>query len=190
MPKYVDYDSLIGRKINRLTFIKVTHKGNRSHVFCDVKCDCGTVFNLSAYSFTSGNTKSCGCFAKELLAERSRNNRKYSNSAIGNEYLTYQRSAKRRGYYFNLSYDEFYSLAKSNCHYCGTEPIRKIVHNHSVDTEIINGIDRVDNNKGYDIDNVVPCCTTCNFAKHSMSYEEYMSYLRRLVQWQNNLQKD
>lgn len=44
-----------------------------------------------------------------------------------------------------------------------------------------NGIDRKNNTLGYLPDNVVPCCKTCNWAKGKKSYEEFMEYLRRVV---------
>lgn len=36
-----------------------------------------------------------------------------------------------------------------------------------------NGIDRVDNNKGYEIENVVTCCTDCNKKKLKKTQEEF-----------------
>ena len=43
-----------------------------------------------------------------------------------------------------------------------------------------NGIDRVDSSKGYTIDNVVPCCSACNYAKHEMSVSEFKEYITRV----------
>lgn len=42
-----------------------------------------------------------------------------------------------------------------------------------------NGIDRVDNFKGYTLENSVPCCTICNRAKSNMLYDDFMSYIQR-----------
>jgi hypothetical protein len=51
-----------------------------------------------------------------------------------------------------LSYDEYVKIiAPDSCHYCGaTLPKRGY------------GLDRIDNSRGYSIDNVVPCCFACN----------------------------
>ena len=38
----------------------------------------------------------------------------------------------------------------------------------------IHGLDRVDNEKGYSIDNVVTCCEQCNVAKSTQTYEDFI----------------
>ena len=40
-----------------------------------------------------------------------------------------------------------------------------------------NGLDRVDNSRGYEPSNVVPCCRRCNRAKDDMSSQEFMKWL-------------
>jgi len=39
----------------------------------------------------------------------------------------------------------------------------------------------VDSSLGYVLGNVVPCCSTCNFAKRDMAYQEFLAWLDRLV---------
>jgi hypothetical protein len=39
----------------------------------------------------------------------------------------------------------------------------------------------MDNTRGYESDNVVPCCKFCNIAKYTMGYEDFLSYLRRIA---------
>lgn len=56
-------------------------------------------------------------------------------------------------------------LFKSQCHYCG----KKYVPNG-----YLLGIDRVDNTKGYCIDNCVACCDVCNFMKRCHSEENFI----------------
>jgi hypothetical protein len=34
----------------------------------------------------------------------------------------------------------------------------------------------------------VPCCGECNFAKQGMPYDEWMSWIARLTNYQNRLQ--
>jgi hypothetical protein len=43
-----------------------------------------------------------------------------------------------------------------------------------------NGIDRVDNFKGYEIDNCVPCCYICNYAKRDMSKDQFLAWVKRI----------
>lgn len=50
---------------------------------------------------------------------------------------------------------------------------------------IYNGIDRIDNAKGYTIENSVTCCKRCNFAKRNMSYDEFISWGKKLGNYLN-----
>ena len=43
-----------------------------------------------------------------------------------------------------------------------------------------NGLDRVDNNKGYTIDNVVPCCKRCNYAKNNQTPREFKEWVKKV----------
>lgn len=90
-------------------------------------------------------------------------------------YKRYKNSATTRGHSFQISTTTFKRLIKSNCLYCGVSP--KQEHNGL----IYNGIDRVDNSKGYDIENCIACCGICNRAKGTMSRSDYESYLTRIV---------
>lgn len=46
---------------------------------------------------------------------------------------------------------------------------------------VFTGIDRVDNTRGYDPDNVVPCCRVCNRAKDVRTKDEFLSWAKRVV---------
>jgi len=45
----------------------------------------------------------------------------------------------------------------------------------------IDGLDRIDNTKGYVIDNVVPCCGHCNLMKRGMTVLEFKEHIQRIV---------
>ena len=51
---------------------------------------------------------------------------------------------------------------------------------------IYNGIDRIDNNKGYTIDNIVPCCHICNQAKSSFTLQEFQDWIEKVYQNKQN----
>lgn len=84
---------------------------------------------------------------------------------------------------------EFETLTKSNCFYCGVAPKTKVwsdlkqVNNTESSTYTYNGIDRVNNNKGYVFNNCVSCCKECNRAKYNMSYTDFMKWINRLVNY-------
>jgi hypothetical protein len=61
---------LTGRKFGRLT---VTHKDgsrkNPHHTYWMCQCYCGEMLSVKASHLVTGNTRSCGCLAREHLAK-------------------------------------------------------------------------------------------------------------------------
>lgn len=99
---------------------------------------------------------------------------------------TYKREAIKNKVPFSIADIEFFQLTTSNCYYCGIEPQQIFKPSHYSKTTdistfyIYNGIDRVDSNKGYEENNVVPCCSTCNYAKRTMTKEQFLSWIKRI----------
>lgn len=56
-----DFESLIGKKFNKLTVIDVQRSPRKkTRAFC--KCDCGSDWDGAIHTIISGHTKSCGCY--------------------------------------------------------------------------------------------------------------------------------
>jgi hypothetical protein len=98
----------------------------------------------------------------------------------------YKRSAIDRGFTFSLSDDYFFQLVESCCHYCGSEPDKVSISNGGKFIHL--GLDRVDNAKGYEVGNAVPCCDFCNLAKRNKSVEEFRAWIGRIVKHHTNKQ--
>ena len=43
-----------------------------------------------------------------------------------------------------------------------------------------NGVDRVDNQKGYTVNIIVPCCKRCNVANSDLTLEEFYSWVQEI----------
>ena len=86
---------------------------------------------------------------------------------------------KYRDYKFNLTENQFKHVINSNCMYCGESP------RLYSDGNIRMGIDRVDNSKDYDFDNVIACCTECNFMKNKMTFENFLQKCDDIVKQQD-----
>lgn len=78
-------------------------------------------------------------------------------------YSEYKNRADKKGLAFELTKDDYRKVCGGACLYCGKASSGA----HT------NGIDRVDNTKGYTVDNVVPCCSKCNYMKRDMTQEEF-----------------
>jgi len=92
----------------------------------------------------------------------------------------YKASATRRKLEWALKDEQFDVLVKQNCYYCGIEPFNVLTKRGQVGSFTYNGIDRVDNLKGYTVGNVVSCCKICNYAKGRSTPEEFDSWLNRI----------
>lgn len=89
------------------------------------------------------------------------------NSKEESVFRRYKKSAEYRGHSFQLSHNQFTHLINSDCFYCGEKPR---VHFNGV---IRNGIDRVENQVGYRLDNVITSCTDCNKMKGTLSFVKF-----------------
>jgi ribosomal protein L34E len=84
-------------------------------------------------------------------------------------YKQYYMSAHKRSYAFELTLDEFSSLVGQPCYHC----------NYFKEGEA-NGIDRVDNSKGYSISNCLPCCEMCNRMKHVYHLDFFLAKMKQI----------
>lgn len=146
------------------------------------RCDCGTEILARGNNLDSGIVNSCGC----LKIEKAKNQvKKQPEAKVGlmRVYRAYITGANKRGYKFELNVDQFRELTSKNCHYCDSEPktIAGGWNEHS--KYIYNGIDRIDNDEGYTIENCITSCVICNYAKRKMSYTDFTAWLDRLVKF-------
>ena len=69
-----DYSYVVGEKYGRLTIIE--YIGKNSHGQPMVKCECScknkTIIDICYYHLRSGNTKSCGCYRSEYVANKNK----------------------------------------------------------------------------------------------------------------------
>jgi len=79
--------------------------------------------------------------------------------------------AKRRGIQHSLTTGELKCMFGAPCFFCGSAP----PENKSW------GIDRLNNKIGYHYDNCVPCCRTCNIAKATLGFEEFVAHVAKIT---------
>ena len=60
-----NFKDITGQKIHRLTFLEFVGRNENRNARWKVRCECGTVFEVTASSVKSGQTKSCGCIRRE-----------------------------------------------------------------------------------------------------------------------------
>jgi hypothetical protein len=169
---------LTGQKFGKLTVIERKYLSNKwGRIIWLCKCDCGKEKIIYGYNLVREHTKSCGCLQKERTIE----NRRFSLgfASMRQTIKAYKRSAKIRGYSFELTEEQFTKITQKDCHYCGAKPNNKTEQKGYFGNYIYNGIDRVDNNRGYTLENSVPCCKRCNTAKNNSTIQEYQDWIKK-----------
>lgn len=156
--------------------INTSNKGGSRDVHWVCQCSCGNVKEISGHNLRKGNTKSCGC------KEGSR--KETGVSASRHLFGRYKYRAKNKGLIWKISFKDFVFLTSQNCYFCGSLPVNIVASTkqHRFNGNYVyNGLDRLDNNLGYTIENVVPCCFTCNRAKNSMSIDDFFAWIHKIL---------
>ena len=91
-------------------------------------------------------------------------------------------NANLRCILFDLTEEQFNEISKKSCYICGKNTNE--IH--------YNGIDRVDNDKGYIIGNTQACCGNCNYMKGNLKLEEFIFKLYKIYfrKYKKNPEKD
>jgi hypothetical protein len=176
----------------------------------ECECECGQIFQGRARDIKNQKIISCGCKKKARAEQMGLANKKeeglssmnviyehYKHKLQNKEKVhnknrmqmlenqvfgSYRKRDEKRSFDFTITKEEFKNLTKQNCEYCGAEPnniLKGTTWGYNGDY-IYNGLDRVDSNKGYTLDNVVPCCKYCNFAKSDMTKEDFLSHMFKI----------
>jgi len=75
-------------------------------------------------------------------------------------YNAYKYRSLKKQIEFLITKEEYEKIIQKNCFLCGKQS----------DENNVNGIDRMDSNKGYVIDNINACCGDCNYMKKTYEY--------------------
>lgn len=184
-------DNLLGQKFARLLVIAEAEPvGVRKRLAWLCQCDCGDTKVVKSDDLKSGDTKSCGCPNKELNVGRGR---KMGTSNV--RFHPSETSARRvwkKRYNDGISFEDFLHISQMDCHYCGAKPnnIQNAAKEDKKASQfakdngdfVYNGLDRVDNSLPHTLDNVVPCCKWCNFAKRERTVAEFETWIEQLYQ--------
>lgn len=200
MPYKKGLEIIVGNTYGELTLLEIFKQNNKRMVRC--LCSCGKEKIGKFYLLRNQKNPSCGCETTKLLQKRSR--KEPGECSYVYLYNRNKNNAKNRKYEFNLTFLEFKQIVNNSCYYCGLSPqpynyylkknkervkSKTIVLPESVDLAwiAVNGIDRVDNNKGYTLENCVTCCGQCNTSKLNYSQEEFLHWIERITKYQRNV---
>jgi hypothetical protein len=170
---------ITGRVFGRLTVVGVSERRERRGTrYWICKCECGGVKEIIASRLLCGNVRSCGCLHADVMKRHDTP----EDTARARLYSSYKSGAKNRGYVWDLPLPYFKELIAKPCLYCGSPPEIRPGNKQLKRLDIEgSGLDRIDNNQGYVIGNVVPCCTWCNTAKRHHSMMDFVAHCRAVA---------
>jgi len=160
------FKDITGQFFGKLKAIKKMNSDHNGCVWLFL-CECGIEKEIPLSRIKTG-TVTCGCSKQKQLPPG-------VSTSIDFLYRNYIKSAKIRSIDFELNIYDFIALTSSNCHYSKHPPSSLIIRAQG--NYAYNGIDRVDNDRGYTLDNCVPCCGQCNRAKKDMTYDEFIKWI-------------
>lgn len=180
MGKSID---ITGQRFERLVVVGMAGQDRWKAALCLCRCDCGAEKTVSSNNLRMGRVRSCGCLrSEESRARKFRPNGEAAKVAL---LIRYRINAKRRDLAWDISEERFLVLISGNCRYCGCPPsaLKQLPSGSSM---IYNGIDRRNSAKGYVEDNVVSCCSSCNYAKRNMSQADFIAWIHRTAKHLTN----
>lgn len=168
---------IIGKKFDRLLVLELVSvvEGYKSKYKCI--CDCGK--EAIKWSHHLKYRAKVSCTSCGRAGRKYDSKKPYETTSFNKMYNQYIGNAKKSNRVFELDKESFRVITKLNCFYCNEIP--SIRYSKKLkDSYVCNGIDRVDNSKGYTLDNSVPCCVICNLAKRSLSIKEFFNWVERI----------
>lgn len=169
-------EDLTDKKFSELTAISFVRSDKYGTSFWKFKCDCGKVKIIRANAVKAGKTRSCGCYQRS---------HRLSNNDIGINriFSDYKYNANKRKISFCLTKKELRYIISKPCFYCKTiNSNHKIkYYGHRRVEYRYNGIDRLDSSSGYTKENVVSCCSICNYMKKQMSYIDFVNHIKKIA---------
>ena len=178
---------LEGSRFNRLAVLGRIGSKYNGQVLWNCLCDCGNYHEVTTHSLRQGRTKSCGC----LNDEKRRQSHKatyilpYGQSALNKLITAYKRSAELRNKEYLLTEEQATKLFKDVCFYCGVEPSNLMIT--AGGDYAYTGIDRIDNDLNYTVNNCVSCCLICNRMKQKMNKDDFLIHVKKIVERNNNV---
>lgn len=170
-------DVSIGDTFGKLEVLDLSRDDKNRRFLAHCSCECGGFRIVPTRYLQRGSRTDCGCGDESRRKQTGMQIRKDEEPQLIHKIMdTYKRNAERRGYSFELKGCEFEALIKGNCHYCNSPPLNeKVLRDFTL---YWNGVDRKDNDFGYVSDNVVTCCSDCNYMKNNRNYAEFIEKVK------------
>jgi hypothetical protein len=125
-----------------------------------------------------GRTNTVCNICKDTYWERVGKERIRNDFSPKRRYSVAKHLAYRRKTKLLITLEEFTKLISQPCYYCN----KSLIYEHGA------SIDRIDNEKGYSLDNLLPCCNDCNKARNTMyTVEEFKVMMTACLEYRKTI---
>lgn len=122
-------------------------------------------------------TKSASKAWREDNKEVAKEYRKRNNSLPRERFNKAKSNVKKRKRLWLLNKEEYFDLINKPCFYCQKD----------ISSETGSGLDRLDNSKEYEVNNVVACCGACNNSRNdNFTPEEWKIAMEAVNKFREN----
>lgn len=211
-----DYGSFIGKTYREVKVVSMFEKIHNKKLvkFYNLLCKCGTEYSHQCTDLLRRKNEyvpvSCGCLTDNRDCSRT-----YGEATYRSVYTKYKEKViKRDSTWDTLDYDVWKNIVSQKCNYCERFQYKNIYYTKNnifkskkdriskvrklkISDEVLEkytvpccGIDRVDSNKQYTVDNCVPCCITCNVMKNALTLEQFNEHILHLAEIIKRKQKE
>lgn len=142
----------------------VSNESGHSRYVIKRRCECGAGTSISKYRLNVSTGLCRKCIGKTNGLRRKRISRMGAKLAPFEWiYKILLRESKKRNIPSTLTFPQFLTFTLIDaCHYCDAAIIWKEDYNSKFQAY---NLDRKDNALGYDLDNLVTCCSRCNLSR-------------------------
>jgi hypothetical protein len=161
---------MVGKRFGMWVVLRQDSNTDRRGTKWICSCDCGNIRSLWGHTLRCGRTKSCGC--NPVWSAK-------TGAAISKFLYRYKKGAELRGISWNLTIEEFAEIVALPCYYTGEAP-SMVIKARGAETIKVNGIDRLDSDKGYCRFNCVACSPEVNRMKGALSESEFFALISKI----------
>ena len=167
---------IVGKKYGKWEVLsEAPPRGKSTALRAVCRCECGKVRSVTKLALRKGRTTQCMSCASKHRYQKKAEAQRLSDPLYG--YRThisrYKLGATERNLEWGLTDDRAVDLFLQRCVFCNREGIKR-----RETMAPLNGIDRLDNTKGYVEGNVFPCCWDCNRAKADMHTADFVLWIK------------
>lgn len=180
-----------------IEFVEYRERSNKAiYPYYKVLChNCNKVHFGFYYNISDSRSSGIVCSKCSNITNKTYNLYTATDSQININYSNYKSKCKSKNWEFNLDKNEFKNLVLNNCYYCNQKPNQfrqdRCKNKRIIDSSfLMNGIDRLDSNIGYNLQNCVTACEDCNKAKRNLSYEQFLDLIKRIYEFKIERKQD